>query len=262
MHLAVTTIGTSIGVGYTPWTILGVMTIMGPWLLAHWEEYHSGIMLYGNGYWGVTEANYLMIALHFFTAAVGPGVPVIRTDYAGSQVYILVCALSERVSVVPCCGNRLLVLRTGECIAIPDIACKDGLCSHLTSVSPTAQSDDTGDKLSRKGDGIARRRVGHKPVALDTPAAALAIARWPADEACHAAGGVLLRRAAILRTDMAHLRKGSLRPGRMLFIGFMFYITAVLVRWWPDIRRPRAMAEAGLPNQAFHFAALTLLRTD
>ena len=50
------------------------MTIMGPWLLAHWEEYHSGIMLYGNGYWGVTEANYLMILLHFFTAAVGPGV--------------------------------------------------------------------------------------------------------------------------------------------------------------------------------------------
>lgn len=74
VHLAVTTIGTSIAVGYTPWCILGVMTIMGPWLLAHWEEYHSGIMLYGNGYWGVTEANYLMILLHFFTAAVGPGV--------------------------------------------------------------------------------------------------------------------------------------------------------------------------------------------
>ncbi|CAK0780569.1 hypothetical protein CVIRNUC_005097 [Coccomyxa viridis] len=73
VHLAVTTIGTSIAVGYTPWCILGVMTIMGPWLLAHWEEYHSGIMLYGNGYWGVTEANYLMILLHFFTAAVGPG---------------------------------------------------------------------------------------------------------------------------------------------------------------------------------------------
>jgi ethanolaminephosphotransferase len=90
VHLAVTTIGTSIGVGYTPWTILGVMTIMGPWLLAHWEEYHSGIMLYGNGYWGVTEANYLMIALHFFTAAVGPGVPVICTDYAGSQVSLAV----------------------------------------------------------------------------------------------------------------------------------------------------------------------------
>lgn len=50
-----------------------VMSIMVPWLLAHWEEYHSGIMLYGNGYWGVTEANYLMVLLHFFTAAAGPG---------------------------------------------------------------------------------------------------------------------------------------------------------------------------------------------
>jgi ethanolaminephosphotransferase len=73
VHLAVTCIGTSIGVGFTKWTVLGVMSIMGPWLLAHWEEYHSGIMLYGNGYWGVTEANYLMVLLHFFTAAVDPG---------------------------------------------------------------------------------------------------------------------------------------------------------------------------------------------
>lgn len=73
VHLAVTSIGTSIAVGFTKWTVLGVMSIMGPWLLAHWEEYHSGIMLYGNGYWGVTEANYLMVLLHFFTAAVGPG---------------------------------------------------------------------------------------------------------------------------------------------------------------------------------------------
>ena len=50
-----------------------MMSIMVPWVLAHWEEYHSGIMLYGNGYWGVTEANYLMVLLHLFTAAVGPG---------------------------------------------------------------------------------------------------------------------------------------------------------------------------------------------
>lgn len=88
VHLAVTTIGTSIAVGYTPWCILGVMTIMGPWALAHWEEYHSGIMLYGNGYWGVTEANYLMIALHFFTAAVGPGVPKFCSSW--SRLIILI----------------------------------------------------------------------------------------------------------------------------------------------------------------------------
>ena len=41
---------------------------------------------------------------------------------------------------------------------------------------------------------------------------------------------------------MAHLRKGSLRPGRMLFLSFMLYITALLLRWWPDIRRLHAMA--------------------
>ncbi len=120
VHLAVTTIGTSISVGYTPWTILGVMTIMGPWLLAHWEEYHSGIMLYGNGYWGVTEANYLMIALHFFTAAAGPGVPAHQTDCAGLRVprstwQHIECALDERVAFVPLLRQ---LSKSGECILL------------------------------------------------------------------------------------------------------------------------------------------------
>ena len=98
-----TTIGTSIAVGFTPWCILGVMTIMGPWVLAHWEEYHSGIMLYGNGYWGVTEANYLMIALHFFTATVGPGAAQPPDEAQtgpppGSHAYLAAHALLWQVS--------------------------------------------------------------------------------------------------------------------------------------------------------------------
>lgn len=44
-----------------------------PWLLAHWEEYHTGMMVYGNGFWGVTEANYAVVFIHFFTFMVGPG---------------------------------------------------------------------------------------------------------------------------------------------------------------------------------------------
>lgn len=69
----VTTLAASISGGFSWQTVAGHMAIMGPWLAAHWEEYHSGVMLYGNGYWGVTEANYLMVAVHLFTAAVGPG---------------------------------------------------------------------------------------------------------------------------------------------------------------------------------------------
>ena len=73
MHLVVTTLAASISGGFSWQTVAGHMAIMGPWLAAHWEEYHTGVMLYGNGYWGVTEANYLMVAVHLFTAAVGPG---------------------------------------------------------------------------------------------------------------------------------------------------------------------------------------------
>ena len=69
----VTTLAASISGGFSWQTVAGHMAIMGPWLAAHWEEYHTGVMLYGNGYWGVTEANYLMVAVHLFTAAVGPG---------------------------------------------------------------------------------------------------------------------------------------------------------------------------------------------
>lgn len=32
---------------------------------------HAGIMLYGTGYWGVTEANYLVVAGHFVSALLG-----------------------------------------------------------------------------------------------------------------------------------------------------------------------------------------------
>ncbi|KAK9844095.1 hypothetical protein WJX81_004397 [Elliptochloris bilobata] len=73
VHLVVTMLAASISGGFSWQTVAGHMAIMGPWVAAHWEEYHTGVMLYGNGYWGVTEANYLMVAVHLFTAAVGPG---------------------------------------------------------------------------------------------------------------------------------------------------------------------------------------------
>lgn len=45
--------------------------MFGPWLLAHWEEYHTGIMVYGNGYFGVTEANYAVVLLHVWGYLMG-----------------------------------------------------------------------------------------------------------------------------------------------------------------------------------------------
>lgn len=52
--------------------VVGVLYVFVPWWLAHWEEYHTGVMLYGNGMWGVTEANYAVVLLHWYTFALGP----------------------------------------------------------------------------------------------------------------------------------------------------------------------------------------------
>lgn len=42
------------------------------WICAQWEEYHTGIMLYGNQYFGVLECNYSLAAVHVVTAIIGP----------------------------------------------------------------------------------------------------------------------------------------------------------------------------------------------
>ena len=53
-------------------SVLSMMYVFIPWWMAHWEEYHTGVMSYGNGLWGVTEANYAVVALHLYTYVLGP----------------------------------------------------------------------------------------------------------------------------------------------------------------------------------------------
>jgi len=52
--------------------VVGLLYVFVPWWVAHWEEYHTGVMLYGNGLWGVTEANYAVVFLHYYTYILGP----------------------------------------------------------------------------------------------------------------------------------------------------------------------------------------------
>lgn len=52
--------------------ITSTFCITAPWILAHWEEYHTGIMVYGNGSIGVTEANYSVVLLHLVTGLIRP----------------------------------------------------------------------------------------------------------------------------------------------------------------------------------------------
>lgn len=41
---------------------------MATWILAQLEEYHTGLMIYGTGLWGVLEALYSTALIHFITA--------------------------------------------------------------------------------------------------------------------------------------------------------------------------------------------------
>lgn len=70
VHLLLTTVAGSINLGGTWKAVAASMAIMVPWGFAHWEEYHDGTMLYGNGYWGITEANYALVVLHYITVVV------------------------------------------------------------------------------------------------------------------------------------------------------------------------------------------------
>jgi len=47
------------------------MTIMVPWILAHLEEYHTGVLLYGDGLIGILEANYALAVVHSLTYFLG-----------------------------------------------------------------------------------------------------------------------------------------------------------------------------------------------
>lgn len=73
VHLILAGLVCTFNMGGVNWqTIAGCCCVMAPWILAHWEEYHTGVMVYGNGLWGVTEANYCVVLLHYITAVMGP----------------------------------------------------------------------------------------------------------------------------------------------------------------------------------------------
>ena len=76
VHFILTALIVSLGMRAPPhWITIGNLFIVFiPWLTAHWEEYHTGVMLYGNGAWGVTEANYAVVSLHVVSGILGPDI--------------------------------------------------------------------------------------------------------------------------------------------------------------------------------------------
>ncbi|KAL4432539.1 hypothetical protein ABPG77_000476 [Micractinium sp. CCAP 211/92] len=72
VHLILMNVACSLSFG-SGWRLTAsCLCVMVPWVLAHWEEYHTGEMVYGNGMIGVTEANYAVVFLHLLTWAMRP----------------------------------------------------------------------------------------------------------------------------------------------------------------------------------------------
>lgn len=72
VHLILTVIAATLSIGISWKAVVGSLGVMIPWQLAHWEEYHTGMLFYGNKFWGITEANYLLVMLHSMTGYFGP----------------------------------------------------------------------------------------------------------------------------------------------------------------------------------------------
>lgn len=72
VNLLLANIGVSLSMSCSWAHGIGNFGVMFTWILAQWEEYHTSIMLYGNSYYGVLEANYCIAALHIITFLAGP----------------------------------------------------------------------------------------------------------------------------------------------------------------------------------------------
>jgi len=87
VHLLLANLCCSLGLPCGVLSTVGVLGVKLPWLLAQWEEYHTGVMLYGNPYFGVMEGNYSIAAVHLLTAALGPRFwhwPLVTTGPTGT----------------------------------------------------------------------------------------------------------------------------------------------------------------------------------
>ncbi|KAJ0408743.1 hypothetical protein P43SY_001967 [Pythium insidiosum] len=102
----------TIQVGASWGTFVALSSVSVAFFMAQWEEYHTGVMSCGNGYYGVTEGQLTLVAAHLVTALLGPGfwqysLPVIGL----TPTHVLILSLlGSNVFLVY--GNILNVLHT------------------------------------------------------------------------------------------------------------------------------------------------------
>lgn len=69
------------GAGLRPYLALSSVSIA--FYLAQWEEYHTGVMSCGNGYFGVTEGQLTLVAVHLAAAFFGPSFWTAKLSFIG-----------------------------------------------------------------------------------------------------------------------------------------------------------------------------------
>lgn len=108
------------------------------WICAQWEEYHTGLMLYGNEYFGVLECNYSLAAVHLVTFVFGPDFYLDRVgDYVDLPI-IRNMRESYRIAVpaaLPCTQPCRQQQHTMESLHWQDKAVHEVLTACLDSQS-------------------------------------------------------------------------------------------------------------------------------
>ncbi|KAE9023246.1 hypothetical protein PR002_g11758 [Phytophthora rubi] len=112
-----------VGVGLRPYVALSSVSIS--FYLAQWEEYHTGVMSCGNGFFGVTEGQLTLVAVHLLAAVFGAGFWTAELPFATpfpvTMTDVLIGALVAS-NVLLAYGNISNVLR-----AAPDAIPRDEL---------------------------------------------------------------------------------------------------------------------------------------
>ncbi|MEW5306169.1 MAG: hypothetical protein WDW36_008656 [Sanguina aurantia] len=74
LHLMTANLHCAINYPCNPVASIVLTSVVTCWVFGHWEEYHTGVLMYGNTWFGVLEANYSLAFAQFLTAAMGAGV--------------------------------------------------------------------------------------------------------------------------------------------------------------------------------------------
>ncbi|GFR42927.1 hypothetical protein Agub_g3824 [Astrephomene gubernaculifera] len=72
LHVMLTLIQAAISEPSSLMTSAAGAAVYLPWLMSHYEEYHTGILMYGDGRFGILEANYMLAAVDFVSGIAGP----------------------------------------------------------------------------------------------------------------------------------------------------------------------------------------------